>query len=313
VGTDAPAGPGAYAIAVDPLRRFAFVANRDGSSISTYAIDPADGSLTSLGTATSTIQSPVAVAVHPSGNFLFVAGSMSGNGVASYRIDATTGALTATGALTQGGGQYYQMVLEPSGRFLYSLVDSTTTGRSIYVNAVDPSTGKLTYEGSVPVTWPDSLKTLTADPTGRFLFQGTNQSYVVSYAIDQESGWLAMADVVPVGNIQLSNALVDPSGRFIYAMGRQDTLTGAAYTIDAATGALEFGSMFTHAGSATYMGFEPSGEYAYLVMGGTIQAFTIDPSTGALTLVNGGATSVSPVTQSGSTMPVPMAFTYVVQ
>src|SRR5262249_50139073 len=58
--TDGGASPGA--IAIDPLGRFAFVANSGGTTVSPYKIDAATGVLTPAGAAT-TASGPVALCV----------------------------------------------------------------------------------------------------------------------------------------------------------------------------------------------------------------------------------------------------------
>lgn len=78
-------------IQITPDGRFLYAPNRGHNSIAAFAVDDADGSLTSLGqTATEPI--PRAFSLDNTGNFLYAAGLESGN-LAAYRIAQDTGRL----------------------------------------------------------------------------------------------------------------------------------------------------------------------------------------------------------------------------
>ena len=79
-------------IHLTPSGRFLYVANRGHNSIAGFAVDAANGRLSSLGQ-TSTEAVPSAFGLDPAGHFLFAAGSATGR-LASYRINGETGALT---------------------------------------------------------------------------------------------------------------------------------------------------------------------------------------------------------------------------
>src|SRR5882672_11946511 len=85
VGISVPTGAGPIAIAITPAGDALFVANRDDNTISSYGVN-SDGSLlfpcsTPPGcnkvTASPVAGSPLALAVDPSGKFLFVANQAS--------------------------------------------------------------------------------------------------------------------------------------------------------------------------------------------------------------------------------------------
>jgi 6-phosphogluconolactonase len=79
-------------IHLTPSGRFLYVANRGHNSIAGFAVDPANGRLSSLGH-TPTEAVPSAFGLDPAGRFLLAAGSATGR-LASYRINDQTGALT---------------------------------------------------------------------------------------------------------------------------------------------------------------------------------------------------------------------------
>lgn len=96
IGTIA-AGLFPWSIAIDPLGKFAYVANLGSNDISVFSIDGTTGALTPIGT-TAAGSSPTSIVVHPSGKFAYVTNSGS-NDISMYSIDSTTGALTLIGTI----------------------------------------------------------------------------------------------------------------------------------------------------------------------------------------------------------------------
>jgi 6-phosphogluconolactonase len=93
-GSPFTAGTAPRALAVDPLSKFAYVANQSSNDISAYAINSSDGALTAVnGSPFAAGTAPVSVAIDPTGKFAYVANSASDN-ITVYGIDATTGRLT---------------------------------------------------------------------------------------------------------------------------------------------------------------------------------------------------------------------------
>jgi 6-phosphogluconolactonase (cycloisomerase 2 family) len=80
-------------VAVDPIGRFAYFADEDGT-VSGQTIDPSTGALTPIaGSPFSAGSQPISVAVDPSGKFAYVTNG-GDDTVSGYTIDPTTGALT---------------------------------------------------------------------------------------------------------------------------------------------------------------------------------------------------------------------------
>ena len=84
-------------IAIDPLGKFAYVANLGSNDISVYSINGTTGALTPIGTTDAGL-SPTSIIVHPSGKFAYVTNSGS-NDISMYSINSTTGALTLIGTV----------------------------------------------------------------------------------------------------------------------------------------------------------------------------------------------------------------------
>jgi 6-phosphogluconolactonase len=84
---------------IHPNGNFLYVSNRGHDSIAMYAIDPANGMLTFLGTESTQGQTPRNFAIDPTGTLLLAANQNSST-VAAYQIDQQRGKLTPTGQLS---------------------------------------------------------------------------------------------------------------------------------------------------------------------------------------------------------------------
>lgn len=84
------------AIRVDPSGRYVYASNRGHNSIAMYSINPATGTLFSLGQESTVGQTPRDFGIDPAGTFLLAANQASDT-VMTFRIDPTTGRLLPTG------------------------------------------------------------------------------------------------------------------------------------------------------------------------------------------------------------------------
>lgn len=82
-------------IAVHPTGRFLYVSNRGHDSLAMFAVHPANGQLTFLGTEPARVKTPRHFAIAPDGRFLLAAGQDSGT-VAIFALDSKTGRLSFT-------------------------------------------------------------------------------------------------------------------------------------------------------------------------------------------------------------------------
>lgn len=95
----------------DATRRFFYVANSESNTISSFSISPTTGKLTTLSPGTvSTGATPVALVLHPNGEFIYSANSGSGSGegsVSGFTVNLTSGSL--------GGGLQVSSSPQPAG------------------------------------------------------------------------------------------------------------------------------------------------------------------------------------------------------
>ena len=82
-----------------------------------------------------------AVAIHPSGRYIYFTQIGGLNRVVAYTIDGATGLMTATGDVQATGANPVAMTIEASGSYAYV---TNGAGNSVSVYRIDPATGALT-------------------------------------------------------------------------------------------------------------------------------------------------------------------------
>lgn len=294
------------------VSRFAYVPNFSSEAISIYAVNLKTGQLRSDGYM-SVGSSAGPATVDPSGKFLFATGGgtlVSGGTISAYTINASTGQLTpVTGSPWETeGGEAAQVTVDPSGKFVYVLNEGNfieSADGSVSAFTIDGGTGALTPVMGSPFTTGVGAASMAIDPTGRFAYvgnfgdqQGENLPGDVSaYTIDPTTGALNGLAGSPFLRSSGAYAVaVAPSGKFGYVLGATASNQIAAFSINATTGVpTQAGSPFI-LGEATNLHsivITPSGKFVYVVgglttpTGGTIAAFSVNATTGALTPITG--------------------------
>jgi 6-phosphogluconolactonase (cycloisomerase 2 family) len=150
---DAPpfaAGTSPVAVAIDASGHYAYVVNQGSNNISIFSIMPdtdigGGPGLPSIGTLglPAGTSVPRAVAIDPTGRFLYVAGGPAATPgtVSAYTIDAASGNLTSIAGSPFAAGQAPAAVsADPTGAFLY-VTNSGSGNVSVY--AIDSTSGVL--------------------------------------------------------------------------------------------------------------------------------------------------------------------------
>jgi 6-phosphogluconolactonase len=83
-------------IAGSPDGRFVYCSNRGHDSVTIYAADPADGSLTTMGWQPTQGRDPRFIGLDPAGRFLYAANEQ-GDTIVAFRLEASSGKLVPTG------------------------------------------------------------------------------------------------------------------------------------------------------------------------------------------------------------------------
>ncbi len=287
--------------------RFVFSGRAVTSGVGGYLVDPATGELGVAANSPTPVGGfdgipPHAVAIDPSNRFVYF-GTL--DRVHGFTIDGSNGALTPHPA-TAGWcwtGQGIPIVIHPNGRFLYCGYHTRTM-------AIDRATGVLTDMG---LFGPNSFEFRGAaiDPSGRFYyglgarFSGPASTYgVMAFEIQPNTGEGVPIDANPttplVDAFELPGwpgrtIVVDSRGRFVFAADgnasiavfRMDPMSGRLTPVDADPSTTRIDSFATD----PFWSFnvEPGGRFLYVpnyVTDGTIDVFSIDPVSGALSPVD---------------------------
>ena len=289
-----------YSVTFAPSGKFAYVANR-GGTVSAYAFNPTTGALTLVGTVTAGSAS-TAVTVDPSGKFAYVANWGSGD-VSAYNIDASTGALVqipcGVGAGCNGANynaEYglYSVLVDPSGKFVY-----VTGDRYVSAYSINASTGALTSLGPVrnrtasrSIAMTKGTTAVVYTPKAAYVANSGDAS-VSQYTIGTSGALTPMATPTVAAGSSPRSVTVDLLGRFAYVANFSSNNV-SAYTIDPVTRALSpvNGSPFAAGTSPTAVTIDSSGRFLYVSNygwpgSGTVSAYAIDATSGALTTIAG--------------------------
>lgn len=298
--------PRPMAVAVDPTGRFAYISTfgntvKVSNQISAFNIDPATGAFTTAlpGSPFTTGLNPAAVAVDPSGHFVYVA-NYNSQSVSMFSINAADGSLTSIGAdVATGGYQSRSIVVDPTGRFVYvtNALSNTVSALSI------GSGGALTRLDADPGTPGEQNFSVGAypyfiavSPTGRFLYVANRNGTTVSVlSVDTVTGMLTRLDLDPATpgyqetttGFGPASIAVDPHGKFAYVVNDNDS-TVSAYSIDATSGFLNaIGNPTAVGGLALSVSVDVSGRFVYATGGTAVLAYSIEPM-GTLMALMGG-------------------------
>ena len=310
-GSPPATGKDPFAVTVDPMGRFVYVANSGANTVSAYTINSSTGTLSAVpGSPFAAGNTPFSVTVDPSGQFAYVAnnGQSGESTVSAYTIDHSTGALRAVAGSPFAAGHFPDSVtVDPSGRFAYVSNQCLFSGCSVgNVSAytIDSSTGALREVAGSPFPAGDTPRSVAVDPSGQFAYVASRGGNVSAYTVNSSTGALRPVAGSPfAAGTDPVSMTVDPSGRFAYVANQcnpSDCQKGnvSAYTINTSTGALRAvsGSPFAAGYIPDSVAVDPSGQFAYVVNGcgssrdcsaGNVSAYIINSSTGGLRAASG--------------------------
>jgi 6-phosphogluconolactonase len=228
---------------------------------------------------------------------------------ASQALPARAQATTSSQAAQDDSAQSSSTALPPP-KFFYSTEYKNGTVTGYLVN---PSTGALTSTGQGP-QWAHSGPTKIASDSGGYRLYVANQGShdVSAYFIYRNNGYIYP---VPGTNFTVGGVSTDiavhPSNKFVYVTTAADDsnmeITGKSNSVTAfsvaSNGSLVAvpGSPFVTDGPDWGIAIDPSGKYLYASsqvgdknQDGEINAFSIDPTTGALTPIPGSPFAIIP-------------------
>src|SRR5215813_6753648 len=189
------------------------------NEIAGFSVDPATGALRSLPNSPFPGQPAIggggvnALALHPSGNFLYATGSFQG--ITSYSVDSTGDLVQLTGSPFAPAGAFPNstVVVHPSGNFLY-MADFDADGVRVFPIASDGSLGGE-IAGS-PFLSGTGAKDMVLDLTGKFAYViNDGDTNVTAFRVDTNTGSLTLVGNTGTG-VSPFGLTVDSSGKFLY-------------------------------------------------------------------------------------------------
>ena len=286
-GTDKPS-PSSMPMAVTPDHRFLYAALRsDTFPVSSFAIDPATGRLTHLGT--TPLQDSMAYIVTDRTGRHLLSASYPGNKLTINPIDDQGHIVERPSYIIPNRPKAHCILVDASNRHVYA----TSLGSDIILEwKFDPSGGTFAPNGPGEVhTKPGAgPRHLALHPNGRFLYLITETTHTIgAYAIDPTSGLLSelqFVDALPADFKEQPAAAdlhVTPDGRFLYGSERK-TSTLAGYRIDAEKGTLSPIGHFPTEKTPRGFSIDPRGRFLLSVGldSNAMTVYRIDQQSGAL-------------------------------
>ena len=236
-------GPSAGTIAPDGATFYASDWSSGGTGTVTVLPVDSQGQL-SPGSSVAAGQSPMGIAVDPSGRYLYVANSCyenTGGGncpgtISSYSLSGAAPAALGTSPTDTSGLYPMLLTVDPTGQYLY--VAQYASG-SVQGFAIDQDTGALTPANTIPAG--SNPWTVISGPAGRHLYVTNNHAgsptSISIYRIDAANGSLtpATTPTLAVPGQKALGLAIGPKGRRLYVATQQGTSGGANGTVDVFT------------------------------------------------------------------------------
>jgi 6-phosphogluconolactonase len=303
-------------IVIHPSRRYLYAINEvtnyqgDSGSVTAFAIDPANGDLTTLNTVSSEGAGPAHMSLDAQGKYAFVANYAGGSiAVLPVRDDGSlgaavdvhrdTGALGSRHATDAPRGSFaisghdrphaHMIAADPNNRFV--LATDLAQDR-IYVYRFNAATGKLTPAGTPFASLPsgDGPRHFVFHPNGHWFYLLEEEaSTIVFFHYDPAIGSLTSQQTISAlppgfaGTNFASEIAVSPNGKFLYSANRlHDSISICAIAAD---------GKLTRIGEASTMGdyprhfrIHPNGNFLYVCnqRSDCITSFMIHRETGLL-------------------------------
>jgi 6-phosphogluconolactonase (cycloisomerase 2 family) len=279
---------------------FVYTANAAGSpsTVSALSSNQTSGVLSAIsGSPYDTNSQSRAVKADSAGKFLYVANSGSGD-ISAFTINVTTGALSAVaGSPFSVEPGVVGIAIDPAGTYLYAV--SGSSSNNLWEFSID-SAGALHNLTNSPLPIDATVTAsgaITIDPSGKYLYttsdsaSGTN---IYAFTLDAGTGEASsIAGAVYPIDLFSNSIITDPAGKFVIAVSNgSSTSFGliAVFSLNSTTGELTAAGTPFHTGSdPSSLTTDPSGKFVYVAdtADATISAFTLDSTSGALSVVTG--------------------------
>lgn len=269
---------------------------------------------TSIGATNGNFSVAAAFAVIAEPRFLYIANYE--RLVSRATVDAKTGKLRLAGYVhtstsSTNTPDFACPTTDPSNRFLYvssavSPLASTATTGEIDIYAIDQSTGALTPLAGSPFALNDPIGCIQFERTGQFGYASSTvdgTSHLVTFSRNASTGILTLINSISLNSTAVQIAM-DPLGQYLFTSTivftnpPQSPAQAYGYTIDSSSGALTpvAGTPFPLSNVAGGFSWHPSGNFLYMANAGgqTIDIYSVDRSSGKLTLSSSMTTCINP-------------------
>lgn len=243
-------GAGPCHVSVDPSNRFVFAANYLGGTVAMLPIqsDGCLGAPTDIarhrgsGVNPDRQKEPHAHSItpDPAGRYALAA-DLGTDSIIVYAIDYANGRLLPNGSPWRSprpGAGPRHLALHPAGRFVYVINELDST---IAVYHYDALAGTLDAAQTISALPSGFAQTSFAadihiEPSGRFLY-ASNRGHdsIAVFAIDAETGRIALQGFTPSGGKTPRGFALDPTGAFLIA-ANQESGNLAVFAVDSETG-----------------------------------------------------------------------------
>lgn len=199
------AGTDAYQLLVDPQGRTLYANGWDSYFLTTWHINPVDGSLSNVINLAVTQNRAPFMAMDPAGKHLYVAASGQLAGVQVFDIDAMTGRLVGHAYTWSpetpdpGQQQMPSLAIDASGRFVYAAIHASEGDYAVLRTYAIGATGALSQVAEVPFGPVDSYQGPAAtDPSGQFVY-AFDDFTVTTWRINASTGALTKVSELATG------------------------------------------------------------------------------------------------------------------
>ena len=265
--------------------RFAYVCNED-DTIEIYTVISKTGALRPLSYINAGIYCGGST-MDAANKFLYVS-NFTGNTISGFAANPKTGMLTPIPLSPfASGNEPNQMVLHPSGKFVYVTCVSDST---VWGYRINTTTGALTPVPGNPVSVGNGAYRLAVSSSGNNLYVvNSSDNTLQGFSINTSTGKLTNQGTVSTGTIPIT-VTITPSGNFLYVTNKGDNnISGFSIGSNGILTPLA-GSPFGNGNLPPYgLAIEPTGKYAFTLneeFSTFLNAFSINATTGALTLLN---------------------------
>jgi Lactonase, 7-bladed beta-propeller len=209
-GPSVPGGDGPRHLSVHPSGKFLYLSAGNEATLWAYSIDSSTGALTPV--PSSPFQAPTApgtLAISPNGLYGYISGAnatvsnLVGTG-STYTILPSTGSLVSANGFGFGG--VTSLAIEPGGNFVYILYQPRSGNGYVL-----PCTVFIPFEGNdsfispntdktgnfLSFTFPDHISSITADPSGRFIYVVDAFGTAWAFTINATTGNLTLGAPTP--------------------------------------------------------------------------------------------------------------------